>query len=51
METSEIRKRLGVLQKINKSQCTEEENKELTSILEIFALTINTVFLGVIDFN
>ena len=37
METSEIRKRLGVLQKINKSQCTEEENKELTSLLEIFA--------------
>ena len=27
METSEIRKRLGVLQKMNKSQRTEEANK------------------------
>ncbi len=46
METSEIRKRLGVLQKINKSQRTEEENKELTSLLEIFASRLLTLFSG-----
>ena len=44
METSEIKKRLEVLQKINKSQCTEEENKELTSLLEIFASRLFTSF-------
>ena len=44
METSEIRKRLGVLQKIDKSQRTEEENKELTSLLEIFASQLLTSF-------
>ena len=37
METSEIKKRLGILQKINKSQRTEEDNKELTSLLAIFS--------------
>jgi len=44
METSEIRKRLGVLQKMNKSQRTEEANKELTSLLEIFASRLLTSF-------
>ena len=42
METSEIKKRLGVLQKIYESQRTEEENKELTSLLEIYALRVWT---------
>ena len=51
METSEIRKRLGVLQKMNKSQRTEEANKELTSIRNICIKTINIIFLGVIDFK
>ncbi len=37
METSEILKRSKVLQKINKSQRTKEENKELASLLEIYA--------------
>ncbi len=46
METSEIRKRLGVLQKINKSQRTEEENKELTSPFEIFASRLLTSVSG-----
>ena len=46
METSEIIKRLGVLQKINKSQRTEEENKELTSLLEIFASRLLTSVSG-----
>ena len=44
METSEIIKRSKVLHKINQSQRTEEENKELASLLEIFALTINIGF-------
>ena len=46
METSEIRKILGVLQKINKSPRTEEENKELTSLLEIFASRLLTSVSG-----
>ena len=44
METSEIKKRLGVLQKINKSQRTEEENKELTSLLAVFSTRPLTSF-------
>ena len=46
METSEIRKRLGELQKIKKSQRTEEENKELTSLWEIFASRLLTSVSG-----
>ena len=44
METSEIKKRLEVLQKINKSQRTEEGNKELTSLLEIFSTRLLSSF-------
>ena len=46
METSEILKRSKVLQKINQSQCTEEENKELTSLLEIYASRVLTSISG-----
>ena len=41
-----MRKRLGVLQKMNKSQRTEEENKELTNLLEIFASKLLTSVSG-----
>ena len=44
--TSEIKKRLEVLQKINQSQRTEEENKELTSLLEIYASRVLTLISG-----
>ena len=47
METSEIKKRLGVLQKIYKSQRTQEENKELTSLLEIFSTRLLALFSGI----
>ena len=46
METSEIIKRSKVFQKINKSQCTEEENKELASLLEIYASRLLNRFQG-----
>ena len=46
METSEIIKRSKVLQKINRSQCTEEENKELPSLLEIYASRVLTSISG-----
>ena len=46
METSEIIKRLKVLQKINQSQRTEDENKELTSLLEIYASRALTSISG-----
>ena len=46
METSEIKKRLTVLQKINESQRTEEENKELTSLFAIFSTRLLTSFSG-----
>ena len=46
METSEIIKRSKVLQKINKSQCTEEENKEWASLLEIYVSRLLTSVSG-----
>ena len=46
METSEIIKRSKVLQKINKCQRTEEENKELASLLEIYASRLLTSVSG-----
>ena len=46
METSEIRKRLGELQKIKKSQRKAEENKELASVLEIYASRLLTSISG-----
>jgi len=46
METSEILKRSKVLQKINQSQRTEEENKELASLLEIYASRLLTSVSG-----
>ena len=46
METSEILKRSKVLQKRNQSQRTEEENKELTSLLEIYASGVLTLISG-----
>ncbi len=44
METSEILKRSQVLQKINQSQRTEEENKELTSLLAVFSTRLLSSF-------
>ena len=41
MKTDEIKKRLGVLQKI--TQPTEEENKELTSLFAIFSTRLLTL--------
>ena len=46
METSEIIKRSNVLQKINQSQCIEEENKELASLLEIYESRLLTSVSG-----
>ena len=46
METSEIIKRSKVLQKLHQSQRTEEENKELTSLLEIYASRLLTLVSG-----
>ena len=46
METCEILKRSKVWQKINQSQRTEEENKELASLFEIFASRLLTSVSG-----
>ena len=46
METSEIIKRSKVLQKINLSPCTEEENKDLTSLSEIYTSKVLTSSSG-----
>ena len=42
METSETIKRSKVLQRINQSQRTKEENKELTSLFEIYRSRVLT---------
>jgi len=47
METSEIKKRLEAFQKINRSQHTEEEIKELTSRGKIYASRVLTAISGI----
>ena len=46
METSEIKKRLEVLQKIHRSQRTKKKNKELTSLAKIYASRVLTSISG-----